>query len=188
LICLSSSVGIKPKISILSTRLGCDRCHSASLKLTAALLFPLSGMGTAFGLEVGFNIAREFLPRKSITNLPNNSWGETPTDLPKETARPKACCARLAGGRRPKLRQPMNSDIHLPGSKQRHSIIRANDFGTYTVNGDCTGRIISSAGGGTFEFVTVDAGKESYFVQTDPSAGVFVSKKCGQESSFNHDR
>jgi hypothetical protein len=54
------------------------------------------------------------------------------------------------------------------------SIINATDFGTYTVNADCTGKVLSKAGGTTFEFVLVDGGKESYFLQTDPSASVFL--------------
>jgi hypothetical protein len=54
------------------------------------------------------------------------------------------------------------------------TVMHANDFGTYTVNADCTGKILSKAGGGNFEFVLVDGGKESYFVQTDPSGAVFL--------------
>jgi hypothetical protein len=54
------------------------------------------------------------------------------------------------------------------------TIIHADDFGTYAVNADCTGKILSAAGGGTFEFVVVDGGRETYSLHTDPSAGVFL--------------
>jgi hypothetical protein len=54
------------------------------------------------------------------------------------------------------------------------TIIHADDFGTYAVDGDCTGKILSAAGGGTFEFVVVDGGRETYSLHTDPSSGVFL--------------
>jgi hypothetical protein len=65
------------------------------------------------------------------------------------------------------------------------TIVHADDFGTYTVNADCTGKIFSRGGGGTFEFVLVDGGKGSYFLQTDPSAVVF--QFTGSKKQFSDD-
>ena len=42
------------------------------------------------------------------------------------------------------------------------TLIHLNDFGTYTVNADCTGTIFNTASGATFQFVLVDGGKEIY--------------------------
>jgi hypothetical protein len=49
------------------------------------------------------------------------------------------------------------------------TVTHANDFGTYTVNADCTGKIFIIGGTGTIEIVLVDGGKEFYSLATNPS-------------------
>jgi hypothetical protein len=54
------------------------------------------------------------------------------------------------------------------------------DFGPYTVNADCTGKIFILGGTGTLEIVLVDGGKEFYELTTNPSSIVItfsVAKK-----------
>ena len=48
------------------------------------------------------------------------------------------------------------------------TVTHLNDFGTYTVNADCTGKIGILGGTGTIEIVLVDGGKEFYGSATDP--------------------
>jgi hypothetical protein len=50
----------------------------------------------------------------------------------------------------------------------------APDFGTYTVNADCTGKILIIGGTGTVEIVLVDGGKEFYGLATNPSSIVVL--------------
>ena len=50
------------------------------------------------------------------------------------------------------------------------TVTHANDFGTYTVNADCTGKIFILGGTGTIEIVLVDGGKEFYEIVTNPSS------------------
>src|ERR1700682_4717984 len=50
------------------------------------------------------------------------------------------------------------------------TVSHSNDFGTYTVNADCTGKIFIIGGTGTLEIVLVDGGKEFYSLVTNPSS------------------
>jgi hypothetical protein len=50
------------------------------------------------------------------------------------------------------------------------TVTHLNDFGTYTVNADCTGKIFTLGGTGTIEIVLVDGGKEFYSLPTNPSS------------------
>ena len=52
------------------------------------------------------------------------------------------------------------------------TVTHADDFGTYTVNADCTGKIHILGGTGTVEIVLVDGGKEFYELATNPSSVV----------------
>jgi hypothetical protein len=54
------------------------------------------------------------------------------------------------------------------------TVTHANDFGTYTVNADCTGKIFILGGTGTIEIVLVDGGKEFYGIATNPSSIVVL--------------
>jgi hypothetical protein len=54
------------------------------------------------------------------------------------------------------------------------TVTHANDFGTYTVNADCTGKIFILGGTGTVEIVLVDGGKEFYGIATNPSSIVVL--------------
>ena len=54
------------------------------------------------------------------------------------------------------------------------TVIHASDFGTYTVNPDCTGTIHTNGGTRTVEIVLVDGGNEFYSIRTDPSNLVFM--------------
>jgi hypothetical protein len=53
--------------------------------------------------------------------------------------------------------------------------------GTYVVNPDCTGKLITGGGTGTVEIVLVDGGKEYYQLRTSPATGALyrfnVAKK-----------
>jgi len=57
-----------------------------------------------------------------------------------------------------------------------------HDFGPYTVNADCTGKIGILGGIGTIEIVLVDSGKEFYQLQTEPSAIVFLFTVAKKQS------
>jgi len=50
------------------------------------------------------------------------------------------------------------------------TVTHVNDFGPYTVNADCTGKIFILGGTGTVEIVLVDGGKEFYELATNPSS------------------
>jgi hypothetical protein len=54
------------------------------------------------------------------------------------------------------------------------TVSHLNDFGTYTVNADCTGKIFILGGTGTEEIVLVDGGKEFYGMATNPSSIVVL--------------
>src|SRR3954453_12444693 len=54
------------------------------------------------------------------------------------------------------------------------TVTHLNDFGTYTVNADCTGKIGILGGTGTVEIVLVDGGKEFYGIATNPSSIVVL--------------
>jgi hypothetical protein len=61
------------------------------------------------------------------------------------------------------------------------TVTHAGDFGLYTVNADCTGKIFILGGTGTVEIVLVDGGKEFYELLTNPSSIVStfsVAKKA----------
>ncbi len=55
------------------------------------------------------------------------------------------------------------------------TVIHTSDFGTYTVNPDCTGTIYTNGGTRTVEIVLVDGGNEFYSIRTNPSNLVFIS-------------
>ncbi len=57
------------------------------------------------------------------------------------------------------------------------NIIHVQDSGTYTVEPDCTGRLLPNpnAGGGTIEIVIVDGGNEFYQLRTAPPFAVNLS-------------
>jgi len=60
------------------------------------------------------------------------------------------------------------------------TVIHGNNFGTYTVNADCTGTLFDKLSGVTTEFVLVDGGKEIYrlIFQPSPATVVYgISKK-----------
>src|SRR5205085_7188565 len=48
------------------------------------------------------------------------------------------------------------------------TVTHLNDFGTYAVSADCTGKIRILGGTGTIDMVLVDGGKEFYGNATDP--------------------
>jgi hypothetical protein len=50
------------------------------------------------------------------------------------------------------------------------TVTHLNDFGHYTVNADCTGKIGILGDTGTIEIVLVDGGKEFYSLATNPSS------------------
>ena len=54
------------------------------------------------------------------------------------------------------------------------TVTHINDFGPYTVNADCTGKIFILGGTGTVEIVLVDGGKEFYEIVTNPSSLVIL--------------
>jgi hypothetical protein len=54
------------------------------------------------------------------------------------------------------------------------TVTHGNDFGPYTVNADCTGKIFILGGTGTIEIVLVDGGKEFYGIATNPSSIVVL--------------
>ena len=60
------------------------------------------------------------------------------------------------------------------------TVTHATDAGPYTVNADCTGKIVTNGGTGTIETVLVDGGNEFYSLRTDPPSILFqydVNKK-----------
>jgi hypothetical protein len=54
------------------------------------------------------------------------------------------------------------------------TVIHSTDFGSYTVNPDCTGTIFTNGGTKKVEIVVVDAGNEFYSIRTDPADLVFI--------------
>jgi hypothetical protein len=54
------------------------------------------------------------------------------------------------------------------------TVTQLNDFGTYTVNADCTGTLFGKASGVTLHFVLVDGGKEVYRLILQPPQGLVV--------------
>jgi hypothetical protein len=54
------------------------------------------------------------------------------------------------------------------------TVIQGADTGTYVVNADCTGKILTNGGTRTVEIVIVDGGKEFYQLRTDPPNIVFL--------------
>ena len=54
------------------------------------------------------------------------------------------------------------------------TVIHSTDFGSYTVNPDCTGTIFTNGGTKKVEIVVVDAGNEFYSIRTDPADLVFL--------------
>jgi hypothetical protein len=54
------------------------------------------------------------------------------------------------------------------------TVTQPNDFGTYTVNPDCSGTIFTNGGTRTVEIVLVDGGNEFYSIRTNPSNLVFL--------------
>ena len=70
-------------------------------------------------------------------------------------------------------------------------VTHVNDFGTYIVNADCTGKIFILGGTGTEEIVLVDGGKEFYSLSTNPSSLVSsfsVAKKQFPDDDDNKQR
>ncbi len=53
-------------------------------------------------------------------------------------------------------------------------VTHANDFGTYNVDTDCTGKIFTNGGTRTIEIVLVDRGKEFYQLRTDDASILFL--------------
>ena len=71
------------------------------------------------------------------------------------------------------------------------TVTHVNDFGPYTVNADCTGKIFILGGTGTVEIVLVDGGKEFYALPTNPSSSVTlfsVAKKQFPDDDDNATR
>ena len=66
------------------------------------------------------------------------------------------------------------------------TVTHVNDFGPYTVNADCTGKIFIIGGTGTVEIVLVDGGKEFFSLATNPSSLVCTS--CVAKKQFPDDR
>src|ERR1700694_4166039 len=54
------------------------------------------------------------------------------------------------------------------------TVTHGNDFGPYTVNADCTGKIFILGGTGTVEIVLVDGGKEVYELLSKTLSIVFT--------------
>jgi hypothetical protein len=54
------------------------------------------------------------------------------------------------------------------------TVTHATDVGSYTVDADCTAKIVTNGGTRTIEIVLVDAGKEFYQLRTDSSTIVFM--------------
>jgi hypothetical protein len=62
-------------------------------------------------------------------------------------------------------------------------VIHAMDTGTYSVNPDCTGKILTNAGTRTIEIVIVDDGKELYQLRTDDPHFLFQFNSAKKQSS-----
>jgi len=59
-----------------------------------------------------------------------------------------------------------------------------DDHGTYTVDADCTGKILPQTGAmGTVQIVLVDGGREFYQLRTDPSTIVFLFNSAKKQFS-----
>jgi hypothetical protein len=54
------------------------------------------------------------------------------------------------------------------------TVIHATDSGTYTVNADCTGKILTDLSTKTIEILVVNGGTEFYSVRTDPPTIIFL--------------
>jgi hypothetical protein len=61
------------------------------------------------------------------------------------------------------------------------TVIHASDFGSYIVNADCTGKILTNGGTRTIEIVLVDGGKEFYQPPNGRSFNT-VHVQCRQEA------
>jgi hypothetical protein len=68
------------------------------------------------------------------------------------------------------------------------TVTHADDFGPYTVNADCTGKIFILGGTGTIEIVLVDGGKEFYSLVTNPSSIVSTSGVAKKQFPDDHDK
>jgi hypothetical protein len=66
------------------------------------------------------------------------------------------------------------------------TIVQGADAGTYTVNADCTGRILTNGGTRAIEIVIVDEGKEFYQLRTDPPNIVFLFNAAKKQLPGNH--
>jgi hypothetical protein len=62
------------------------------------------------------------------------------------------------------------------------TVTHADDFGPYTVDADCTGKIFIIGGTGTVEIVIVDGGKEFFSLDTNPASLVCTS--CVAKKQF----
>jgi hypothetical protein len=54
------------------------------------------------------------------------------------------------------------------------TVSQHTDFGTYTVNADCTGKIFTNGGTKTIEIVIVDSGNEFYQLRTEDASVLFL--------------
>jgi hypothetical protein len=68
------------------------------------------------------------------------------------------------------------------------TVTHADDFGPYTVNADCTGKIFILGGTGTIEIVLVDGGKEFYSLVTNPSSIVSRFSVAKKQFPDDHDK
>lgn len=55
------------------------------------------------------------------------------------------------------------------------TVTHATDAGPYTVNADCTGKLLTNGGTKTVEIVLADGGNEFYSLRTDPPTVLFQS-------------
>jgi len=67
------------------------------------------------------------------------------------------------------------------------TVVRLTDFGTYTVNTDCTGTLHTNGGTRTVDIVVVDSGNEFYSIRTDPANLVFVFNAAKKIFPGNND-
>lgn len=71
------------------------------------------------------------------------------------------------------------------------TVVKLADFGTYTVNADCTGILHTNGGTRTVDIVVVDSGNEFYSIRTDPANLVFIfnaAKKIFPGNNDSQDR
>ena len=70
------------------------------------------------------------------------------------------------------------------------TVTHLTDFGTYTVNADCTGKIFTNESTRTVEIVLVDGGKEFFQLRTDDAHILFrfnVAKKQFPDDNDDND-